>query len=91
MPRDKETLNKLAEEIERCEREHPLPIDYTLLQKIILYAKNFDSKIAKDAYQLIKTCWTEIATQRGSIRIKSTLERLTKVIVGCFVSDCYRR
>ncbi len=80
MSRDKETLDKLAEEIEKCEREHPLSIDYTLLQKIILYAKNFDPKIAKDACQLIKTCWTEIATQRGSIRIKNTLERLTKAI-----------
>jgi replicative DNA helicase Mcm len=78
MPRDKETLTEFAEEISRCEKENPLPIDYTFLQKIILYSKKFKPKLSVDVIKAIQIFWVEAATKRGSVRIKNTLERLTK-------------
>ena len=78
MPRDRETLTEFAEEISRCERKYQLPIDYTFSQKLILYAKKFKPKLSVDAIKAIQTFWVEAATKRGSVRIKNTLERLTK-------------
>ena len=59
MPRDKENLTEFAEEITRCEREHPLPIDYTSLQKVILYSKKFKPKLSVDAIKAIQMFWVE--------------------------------
>ena len=78
MPRDRDTLTEFAEEISRCEREHPLPIDYTFSQKVMLYSKKFKPRLSVDAIKAIQTSWVEAATKRGSVRIKNTLERLTK-------------
>jgi DNA replicative helicase MCM subunit Mcm2 (Cdc46/Mcm family) len=78
MPREKQALIEFDKEITKCEQENPLPIDYTLLQKIILYSKTFRPKLSDEAIELIGSAWIEFATRRGSVRIKNILERLTK-------------
>ncbi|HET7284910.1 MAG TPA: hypothetical protein VFI70_09515 [Nitrososphaeraceae archaeon] len=78
MPRDPRLLKEFAQEITKCERENPLPIDYTFLQKVILYSKTFRPKLSDKAIEDIEEAWVKFVQIRGSIRVKDILVRLAK-------------
>lgn len=78
MPRDESDLRLFASELRNCDKNHPGSNDYTLLRKVILYAKQFKPVLSEDAKSEIENFWVTVATQRGSVRIKNVLERLTK-------------
>jgi DNA replicative helicase MCM subunit Mcm2 (Cdc46/Mcm family) len=78
MPRDKLELKAFASELRQCDKKHLNSFDYTFLRKVIIYAKQFKSTLSEDAISEIENFWIEVATQRGSVRIKNVLERLTK-------------
>ena len=51
MPRDKEQLKTFASEIEECDKNYFESVDYTFLNKIILYAKQFKPKLSDEAIE----------------------------------------
>jgi DNA replicative helicase MCM subunit Mcm2 (Cdc46/Mcm family) len=80
MPREKEQLKAFAFEISECDKNYLGPIDYTFLKKVILYSKQFKPKLTDEAIIEIQNYWIEIASKRGSVRIKNVLERLSKAL-----------
>lgn len=87
MPREKEQLKYFASEIAKCDKEFPGPVDYTFLKKVILIAKQFRPKLTDEAINEIQSYWIEVAAERGSIRIKNVLERLTKALARLRFKD----
>lgn len=78
MPRDKSDLKSFASELRQCDKKHPTSFDYTFLKKVMIYAKQFKPILSEGAISEIENFWIDVATQRGSVRIKNVLERLTK-------------
>lgn len=78
MPRDKSDLKSFASELRQCDKKHPTSFDYTFLKKVMIYAKQFKPILCEGAISEIENFWIDVATQRGSVRIKNVLERLTK-------------
>ena len=61
-------------------KNYPQPVDYTFLKKVILYSKQYKPKLSEEAIVEIQNYWIEVATHRGSVRIKNVLERLAKAL-----------
>ncbi|ALI35432.1 MCM2/3/5 family protein [Candidatus Nitrosocosmicus oleophilus] len=78
MPRDRSDLKTFASELRKCDKNYHNSLDYTFLRKVMIYAKQFKPTLSEDAISEIENFWIDVATQRGSVRIKNVLERLTK-------------
>jgi replicative DNA helicase Mcm len=80
MPREKKQLKAFVSEIAECDKNYPQPVDYTFLKKVILYSKQFKPKLSEEVITEIQNYWIEVASHRGSVRVKNVLERLAKAL-----------